>query len=213
MRAAPLALVALLPCVEAGAVHWYLGSYDTRYIDENAAFVSKHRDVIDGVLHCCTGPTVLANGTVAPPDEQLFSGLAKSDRAAGLDPVMLPISPSSDAILARVAAAAVPALVQWAVTFNISGFVSDYEPHDNTTAAHSAAVPWSATARTCSTGGIAVQAPALWSPRSPVQYTAVIELLDATAAVMDRQPVRFGIRHLEIVSSGARMLLLSSGLR
>ena len=84
---------------------------------------------------------------------------------------------------------------------------------DNATAAHSAAVPCSATAHTCSTGGIAVQAPALWSPRSPEQYTAVIELLDASAVIVDRMAVRFGIRHLEIVSSGPGMLLLSSGLR
>jgi hypothetical protein len=131
-------LLALPAAHAAGAVHWYLGSYDSRYVDENAAFVAAHRDAIDGVLHCCTGPTIHANGSVSV-DDSLFAGLTSSDRDAGLEPRMLPISPSPYAILARVAGAAVPDLVRWAVKFNISGFVSDYEPHDNTTAEHARA--------------------------------------------------------------------------
>ena len=56
-------------------------------------------------------------------------------------------------------------------------------------------------AATCAVPSVKLVAPALWSPRSPVQYTAVVRLLDAaTGAVLDNQRITFGIRRLDIVN-------------
>jgi beta-galactosidase/beta-glucuronidase len=41
--------------------------------------------------------------------------------------------------------------------------------------------------------------PALWSPRSPMQHTAKIELISAGGSVIDSVSVRFGVRQLEVI--------------
>lgn len=51
----------------------------------------------------------------------------------------------------------------------------------------------------CSIPDIQVDSPALWSPRSPVQYTALLELVTASGVVVDHQSVKFGIRRLDTI--------------
>ena len=123
-------------------VLWWLGSYNDNYVAENAAFIAKHNaTVLDGVLHCCTGPTITADGAldVSPANAALFANLTRGEVAPHtprLAPVMLPVSPPPAAVLAGVAGRAAPALAKLAVSLSISGFVVDYEPHVNETAAH-----------------------------------------------------------------------------
>ena len=96
--------------------------------------------------------------------------------------------------------AATAALNQHANVETLSLRVEILAP-DNSTSTHSAVVPCNDShSRSCSSGNIQLQAPALWSPRSPMQYTAVIELLAGDGStIMDVVKVRFGIRHLEKV--------------
>ena len=55
---------------------------------------------------------------------------------------------------------------------------------------------------TCSVSGVNLASPALWSPRSPVQYTAVVQLLDtATKTVLDEERITFGLRRLDVVNN------------
>ena len=57
-------------------------------------------------------------------------------------------------------------------------------------------------AATCSAPSAVVHHPTLWSPRSPVQYTAAVRLLDtATNAVLDEDLITFGLRRLEVVNN------------
>ena len=39
----------------------------------------------------------------------------------------------------------------------------------------------------------------LWSPQSPVQYSAELQLFDASNTLLDQMTVQFGVRHLEVV--------------
>ena len=135
-KMAPLIALLAVTAIYASAnrVHWYLGSYDSAYAAENTAFLAEHMQIVDGVLHCCTGLQVLSDGSMAPANRSLYSHLIETDR--GHDPIMIPISPSTEAVQARVAHRAIPALVQWVSHANISGLISDYEPHANTTSDH-----------------------------------------------------------------------------
>jgi hypothetical protein len=103
-------------------------------------FVDAHRDTITGVFHCCTGPVVLANGTVpAKQSDELFVNLTRPELAAGLSPVLVPLSPHPTAVQQRVAVKAIPRLVELVEQGGWSGYVFDYEPHDNTTNDHAEA--------------------------------------------------------------------------
>ena len=134
-----LSLVALTAAAHAspaaGRVHWWLGSYNSNYTSLNEKFLSAH-DGVDGVMYCCTGLQVLSNGSVAPPPPFL-SSLARVAHSAG--PAMLPVATAPAAILGGDAARAIPQLVKLAAASGADGLVSDYEPHDNTTAAHARA--------------------------------------------------------------------------
>lgn len=123
-------------------VYWYLGDYSTAYVIENKAFVDgSHSAVISGVLHCCGGPSVLANGTLAvlAAEHQLWRALTEPEVAKKLKPVMLPLSPDTWAVQSGTAVKVVPALVALVVELGIDGFIADYEPHANTTTAHAEA--------------------------------------------------------------------------
>jgi len=52
---------------------------------------------------------------------------------------------------------------------------------------------------TCSTQDTTLKSPALWSPHSPVQYAALIQLLDSSGKVVDDDLVRFGFKKIEII--------------
>ena len=51
----------------------------------------------------------------------------------------------------------------------------------------------------CTGAEATLQSPPLWSPRTPSQHTALIELIDAAGNVIDSVTVRFGVRKLEAV--------------
>jgi hypothetical protein len=110
---------------------WYLGDYTTAYIAENEDFIGKNAKLINGVLHCCGGPTVLENGTMAVSAAQhkLYAALTQPEVSKKLSPVMLPISPNPLAVQSGQASKAVPALVELTVQLGYSGFIADYEPH------------------------------------------------------------------------------------
>jgi beta-galactosidase/beta-glucuronidase len=44
----------------------------------------------------------------------------------------------------------------------------------------------------CAVADVALQSPPLWSPDSPAQHTATIELRDGSGQVLDTQAVKFG---------------------
>ena len=69
-------------------------------------------------------------------DGALLQDLTAFELKLGLDPVLVPIAPNTDALLSGVASRAIPALVQLAMTRGFSGYVCDYEPHANLTLAH-----------------------------------------------------------------------------
>lgn len=54
-------------------------------------------------------------------------------------------------------------------------------------------------AKTCNVADQVLEAPALWSPDSPTQYTAHIELLTTQQELLDTVDVKFGIKKLEVV--------------
>jgi beta-galactosidase/beta-glucuronidase len=54
-------------------------------------------------------------------------------------------------------------------------------------------------ANVCNVSNIAVNAPQLWSPRSPVLHIALVQLIDSTGAIYDSVSVRFGLKRFEIV--------------
>ena len=122
-------------------VLWYLGDYSAAYVDENKQFLGQHGDVVSGILHCCGGPSVLANGSVAVPaaTRKLYTDLTKPELELKLAPVMLPLSPDPWAVQSGQALKAAPALAELVVELGVSGLVADYEPHANTTAAHARA--------------------------------------------------------------------------
>ena len=56
-------------------------------------------------------------------------------------------------------------------------------------------------ATACSVPSVRLASPALWSPRSPIQYTAAVQLLAAaTGAVLDEDSIVFGLRRLDVVN-------------
>lgn len=120
---------------------WYLGDYSLPYVAENQAFIGMHADFVNGVLHCCGGPSVTSNGTmvVASTTRQLYSQLTRPEVALKLSPVMLPLSPDPWSVQSGQAALAVPALVELVVQLGVTGLIADYEPHANTTATHAKA--------------------------------------------------------------------------
>ena len=77
------------------SVDWWLGSYTVEYVDENAGFIKAHKSTMTGVLHCCRGVVMEANGSLAlstaTSDGALFEELTVFEVAAGLDPVMIPV--------------------------------------------------------------------------------------------------------------------------
>lgn len=117
---------------------WYLGDYSLPYVAENEAFVGTHASIVNGVLHCCGGPSVTSNGTmvVASQTRQLYSQLTRPEVALKLSPVMLPLSPDPWSVQSGQAERAVPALVELVVQLGVTGLIADYEPHANTTASH-----------------------------------------------------------------------------
>ena len=116
------------------SVDWWLGSYDTQYADLNTHFIRAHPNVTNGVLHCCTGPRILANGTVSV-NETLFRVITQAELHMAL-PVMLPLSPAIPAILNETAVHSVPELVGLAIRLGITGYVIDYEPRQQENEAH-----------------------------------------------------------------------------
>ena len=92
------------------------------------------------VLHCCRGVVMEPNGSLssatATTDGEFFQDLTAFEVAGGLNPVMIPVSPSTAALLNGVAGTAVPGLVAVAVARGFTGYVIDYEPHTNLTATH-----------------------------------------------------------------------------
>eukprot|EP01052_Picozoa_sp_SAG31_P001085 SAG31_NODE_35_length_31836_cov_10.841352_4_plen_1036_part_00 len=54
-------------------------------------------------------------------------------------------------------------------------------------------------ANVCNVPNIAVNAPQLWSPRSPVLHTALLQLVDSTGTIYDSVTLRFGLKRFEIV--------------
>ena len=129
------------PPLEARQLLWYLGDYSTPYVAENEAFIGTHADAINGVLHCCGGPSVTSNGTMVVPQAtlKLYSELTQPEVALKLSPVMLPLSPDPWSVQSGQAVRAVPALVDLVVQLGVTGLIADYEPHGNTTAAHAKA--------------------------------------------------------------------------
>ena len=117
---------------------WYLGDYSLPYVAENQAFIGMHANFVNGVLHCCGGPSVTSNGTMVVPSatRQLYSELTRPEVALKLSPVMLPLSPDPWSVQSGQAERAVPALVDLVVQLGVTGLIADYEPHANTTAAH-----------------------------------------------------------------------------
>lgn len=130
------------------SVDWWLGSYTSVYIGENEAFVAAHdgnstgHRAITGVLHCCRGVSMSANGSLSRPesDAAFFKNLTHWEVQAGLNPVMVPVSPSTPALLAGRASLAVSGLVEIARHAGFGGYVVDYEPHANLTVSHARAL-------------------------------------------------------------------------
>ena len=54
-------------------------------------------------------------------------------------------------------------------------------------------------ANVCNVPNIAVNAPQLWSPRSPVLHTALLQLVDSTGTIYDSATVRVGLKRVEII--------------
>ena len=94
-----LSLLASTAAAGGGRVHWWLGSYNANYTQQNADFLAAHGDV-DGVLHCCTGLQVLSDGSVAPPDSSLLSSLTRAAHQ-GAGAAMLRRRPPSSVALRR----------------------------------------------------------------------------------------------------------------
>lgn len=69
-------------------------------------------------------------------DGEFFQDLTAYEVTGGLNPVMIPVSPNTVALLNGVASKAVPELVAVAVARGFTGYVIDYEPHTNLTATH-----------------------------------------------------------------------------
>ena len=138
-----LLCLATLPASSAGSrsVFWYLGDYTNAYVAENERFIAAHTQVVNGILHCCGGPSVLSNGTlsVSAKTRSLYANLTGQEVARKLGPVMLPLSPDPWAVQSGSAIKAVPALVELIVELGVSGLIADYEPHANETAAHAQA--------------------------------------------------------------------------
>ena len=129
-----VALVGNISVSHAGEVNWWLGSYNTQYTGVNTAFIKNHSQAVSGILHCCTGPTILSNGTVVANDT-LFRALTQPELSMKV-PVMLPISPAVDAILKGTAVHGVDALVDVALRLGVDGYVVDYEPREQEDEAH-----------------------------------------------------------------------------
>ena len=55
--------------------------------------------------------------------------------------------------------------------------------------------------RFCTGAHATLTTPPLWSPESPAQHTATIELIGSSGAVLDSVAVRFGVRKLEIIGT------------
>lgn len=126
------------PAPQQRQLLWYLGDYSLPYVPENQAFIGTHADFVNGVLHCCGGPSVTSNGTMVVPSatRQLYSELTRPEVALKLSPVMLPLSPDPWSVQSGQAERAVPALVDLVVQLGVTGLIADYEPHANTTATH-----------------------------------------------------------------------------
>lgn len=123
-------------------IEWWLGSYSPSYIGQNQAFLTTHADVVTGVFHCCRGIGMLPNGslteTTASVDGPFFKNLTAFEKSRQLTPVLIPISPNAEAMLAGVASRSVNDLAALPSEFGFDGLVVDYEPHDNLTSAHAA---------------------------------------------------------------------------
>ena len=149
-------LLNLLFHVASGAtssnrtVSWWLADYNAVAISENTAFVNSPAisSAISGAFHCCSGPLVAANGTLAPNErqEELFASIVKAERAATSGamhtaPILFSLSPDPAAIESGAAIThAVEGLVELAGHIGSDGWVVDYEPHANTTEAHAVAL-------------------------------------------------------------------------
>lgn len=121
-------------------VDWWLGSYKEAYVQQNARFIAARSNVVTGVFHCCSGPTVDASGALVISNitKQLFADLTRTEVQQGLSP-MLPLSPDPAAIQSGAAKKAVSALVALTSQIGFQGYVVDYEPHESTTKEHAQA--------------------------------------------------------------------------
>jgi hypothetical protein len=124
-----------LSAVQGAKVHWWLGSYNAAYAPENRKFISAHRNLVDGVLHCCTGLSIDDSGGLAAPPT-FMSSLIVADHESGIGTTYVPVGPSENAVMSGVAGRAASSIAAWTVKANVSGVLSDYEPRQNTTSEH-----------------------------------------------------------------------------
>eukprot|EP00041_Stephanoeca_diplocostata_P024513 m.623192 g.623192 ORF g.623192 m.623192 type:complete len:310 (-) comp22544_c1_seq5:1480-2409(-) len=122
-------------------VNWWLGSYTSAFVKENKIFLDKNHDVVSGILHCCRGIQMMSNGSISheESDGPFFRNLTSFEVDGGYYPVLVPISPNTDALLANVASHGIATLVHMASSNRFDGYVVDYEPHSNLTQEHARA--------------------------------------------------------------------------
>ena len=123
-------------------VNWWLGDYNTGYNAPNQQFVQQHRSLITRVYHCCSGPTMMPNGSMSSASPAFADRLRSMAAAEGMDKKgapLLPLSPNTEALLAGKAVHSVPELVEIATKATAGGYVVDYEPHQDTTRQHAEA--------------------------------------------------------------------------
>lgn len=137
------ALLALLTCgaaalaAPARRVNWYV---DSGRVDANAAFIAQHAGALTGMYLCCNGFAFAANGT--------FGGLSAATVRAQTQPLYAARANLTLFYVAAIDGAAVHsgawaahvgAAADAAVTGGFAGFIVDYEPDTNYTAAHARA--------------------------------------------------------------------------
>jgi hypothetical protein len=110
-------------------VRWW-----SSHLEETIDLAYQHRDAITGVAPCCRGPSVYANGSFDPGGLQCDM----EGNAIGIDGWVAAFAPmhitvewysqvDTDALLAKTADKAIPAIVNCVVNTNLTGLIFDVE--------------------------------------------------------------------------------------
>lgn len=117
------------PAGQQRQVRWW-----SSHLEETMDLVYQHRDAITGVLPCCHGPSVYANGSFAPGGlkcDMDGNALSADSWAAAFVPLNITVEWFSQmdttSLVNKIADKAIPAMVRCVVNTNLTGLIFDVE--------------------------------------------------------------------------------------